>query len=153
MIRLNYRRANINDADLYYRWTNDPLVRKNSFIQREIAYLDHIEWFLNKLNDKKCYFYLFLDENNSAVGQVRIDNVNGETIIGLSIDEFFRGKKLGSEMLNLACIDYRISNLEAIVAYIKKNNISSYKIFEKAGFENPEEVIIENEPTYRLIRK
>lgn len=152
MTKLKYRKASYADVDLYYRWSNDPLVRRNSFKQDNILYSDHVNWFKNKLNSEKCHFYLFLDAEDEAVGQVRIDSINNETIIGLSIDESFRGKGLGVEMLDLACRDYRNHSNDIIVAYIKKNNISSYKIFKKAGFGGLTEIMMENEPTYRLIK-
>ncbi|TKC56947.1 GNAT family N-acetyltransferase [Pedobacter hiemivivus] len=154
MIQLNYRKACIEDLDLYFKWSNDPLVRQNSFNQTEIPYSDHVRWFTNKLKDERCHFYLFLDSNFKAVGQVRIDKFDDEIIIGLSIDEHFRGKGLGPEMLNLACIDYKKFHPdEIIVAYIKEGNISSYKVFEKAGFGNGTKIMVKNGLTYRLIKK
>lgn len=154
MTLLNYRFATINDADLYYQWANDPLVRQNSFNQDAIPYVNHVNWFTKKLQSDSCYFYLFLNIDNEPVGQVRIDKDENETIIGLSIDEKFRGMSLGATMLKMACDDYLQHHAhETIVAYIKEDNIPSYKIFEKAGFGNPSKIRYADTETFRLIKQ
>jgi RimJ/RimL family protein N-acetyltransferase len=134
-MKLKFRKANINDAKLYFNWANDKLVRKNSFQQEEINYSQHINWFTDKLNSSDCFLYLFLNENEIPVGQVRIDKSNSEIIIGVSIDKNHRGKNLGVEMIEQACNDYfkQFPNTE-ILAYIKQENEPSIKLFKKAGF-------------------
>jgi RimJ/RimL family protein N-acetyltransferase len=86
---LKFRYAVLDDSDLYYAWANDLIVRKNSFNSTEINYEHHVNWFSNKLSSKDCLFYLFLNEENTPVGQVRIDKSNDEIVIGISIDEKF----------------------------------------------------------------
>lgn len=153
MTGLNFRKATIDDADLYYKWSNDPLVRENSFQQEVIPYQSHLKWFKQKIETEVCQFYLFLNLEDTPVGQVRIDKVNNETIIGLSIDAHFRGKGLGAIMLDMACLDYLGKNPnETVVAYIKEENISSNKIFEKAGFNSLTKVLINENLTNRLTR-
>lgn len=129
------RPAELSDVDLYYKWANDLLVRQNSFNSEEINYQQHVNWFTNKLNSPECYFFLFLNYQNIPVGQIRIDKSENEKIIGISIDENFRGKGYGIEMLNMACNRYlsKFPN-EEIIAYIKENNIASINQFSKAGF-------------------
>jgi RimJ/RimL family protein N-acetyltransferase len=148
---ITFRFADINDAKLYFDWANDTTVRKNSYQKDPISFENHIKWFTNKLNSPDCFFYLFLAEGSVPAGQVRIDKSGDEIIIGISIDEKFRGKHLGSEMLIQASDDYLMKFPEAVIsAYIKEDNISSIKAFEKAGFKDPEKVVIEGSPSYKL---
>ena len=99
-------------------------------------------------------FYLFYIDNNIPVGQVRIDKSNGEVIIGISIDKDFRGKSLGVDMLKLACDNYFELHPNAIIiAYIKEENISSYNIFNKAGFDNDEKVVEHGFKSYKLYKR
>jgi RimJ/RimL family protein N-acetyltransferase len=92
-----------------------------------------------------------LTEEKIPAGQVRIDKSGNEIIIGISIDEKFRGKHLGSEMLMQASNDYLIKFPGAVIsAYIKEDNISSIKAFQRAGFTDTEKVIIEGSPSYKL---
>lgn len=147
---LKFRMAGPEDAQLYYDWANDEVVRKNSYQQKNIPYNDHLAWFKRKLGDKTCHFYLFSVGDDYA-GQVRIDEVNREIIIGISLDQQYRGKGLSAKMLTMACTAYKneYPNSE-IVAYIKQENISSYRTFLKAGFYNESRVMIDSNLSFRL---
>ncbi len=151
--KLNFRMADASDTDLYFKWTNDPLVRSNSFNTEQVSYQDHVSWFKTKLNSDDCKFYLFSNDLGNTVGQVRIDKIENEIVIGISIDENFRGKSLGVEMLKTACDDYIEKNPGSVItAYIKTDNIASYNIFLKAGFANEEVVSEKGNQSYKLYR-
>jgi RimJ/RimL family protein N-acetyltransferase len=149
---LQMRMAEEKDTELYYHWTNDKLVRINSYQDKHISHAEHVKWFTKKLKSPDCFFYLF-SEKNVPCGQVRIDRSGDEIIIGISIDEKFRGKGLGSQMLNLASSDYldKFPDRE-IVAYIKEENAASLKQFTKAGFSQMEKVLVGNAKSYKLKR-
>lgn len=151
---IHYRYAIKSDVDQYYKWANDVSVRSNSFNATVIEYSNHVSWFYSKVDSKKCFLYLFFNELNSPVGQIRIDkDSNGEVVIGISIDEAHRGKLLGEEMLNQATTDYLKKNPnETIIAYIKVENTASYIIFKKAGFTKEIKVIKEEHHCYKLYK-
>ena len=139
--------------DLYFKWTNDPLVRKNSYNQHAVSYADHVNWFNMRLSNSNCVFYLFYNFNNIPVGQVRIENVSEKTIIGISIDENFRGKSYGVEMLKLATGNYLRRNPGSTLwAYIKEENLASKSIFSKAGFICEEFVIEQGFKSHKLYK-
>lgn len=131
--KLSYRRATINDARLLYDWANEPLVREASFYSDPIVWENHVAWLERKLQDSNAKILIFESENKVA-GQVRIEN-GEEAIIGISIDEYFRGKKLAPSMLRMACEEFWKNNNNAVFAYIKTDNTASVKSFEKAGFK------------------
>ncbi|NVO03006.1 MAG: GNAT family N-acetyltransferase [Bacteroidetes bacterium] len=148
---LEFRFAKLSDVDLYYKWANDPLVRLNSFNTEPIKYQDHVKWFSEKIKDEKFSFYLFIDSLKIPAGQVRFQKELTEIVIGISIDEDFRGKSLGVEMLEKATEDFLAINPEAIInAYIKESNSPSLKIFKKAGFSDERRVIVNNVESYCL---
>ncbi|MDF2438595.1 MAG: Acyl-CoA N-acyltransferase [Bacteroidota bacterium] len=149
---LHFRFAREEDLDLYFRWANDPVVRQNSYSINQVIYENHVKWFKEKILNPDYYFYLFLNASEHPVGQVRI--VKGdETIIGISIDENFRGQALGSKMLEIACEDFLSKNpASTIVAYIKKENAPSLFAFRKAGFRNEELVIEQGSESYKLYK-
>jgi RimJ/RimL family protein N-acetyltransferase len=151
--KIHFRSADKGDVDLYFNWANDEEVRKNSFSTDKVIYENHVKWFNSKLDLENYHFYLFQNEENIPVGQVRI--VQGpETIIGISIDKNFRGKSLGAEMLKQACTDFLLKNTsEIIAAYIKIENKASYSIFKKAGFRNEEIVMEQGFKSYKLYKK
>ena len=132
---IHFRFATEEDAELYFNWANDDLVRKNSYNQKKLIYSDHLKWFQAKLRSQECFFYLFLNAKNEAIGQVRIDKVDNEVVIGISVDERSRGKSYSPEMLMQACNDYLKNHPQAVIyAYIKTDNMASLNSFRKAGF-------------------
>lgn len=149
---LSFRMAIHEDAMLYFNWANDEVVRENSYNQKIISKEEHMAWFAKKLLSSCCRQYLFFIKGE-AVGQVRIDKLEKETIVGISVDKEFRGKGLSSQILKTACEDYLKQTCnEAIMAYIKVNNLSSYKSFIKAGFREIEKVKVGEVESVKLIK-
>ncbi len=152
--KIHFRKAIEKDVDIYYTWANDKVVRENSYNNDEIVYDKHVNWFLSKLKSVDCNFYIFFDDNNHAIGQVRIDKSNNEIVIGISIDEKYRGRSLGTEMLNQATVDYLLNHKnETIVAYVKVENTASVNSFKKAGFKNEKLVVEQGFESYKLYKK
>ena len=140
-MQLQFRKATEADILLYFEWTNDELTRQNSFSSELISFETHKNWFTNKINSKNNSFYLFLDEEQKCVGQVRIEILDTETVIGISVDKNFRGLGLASEMIRAATTDFKFQHKSDIIAYIKPENRASISSFLKVGFEK---VISEN---------
>lgn len=128
--------AELSDVDQYYNWVNESLVRRNSFNSNQIDYKEHCEWFSSKLLDKDVFFYLFFNTSNVPVGQVRIEKVNDENVVDISIDVSWRGKGLSEQMLHKSTTDFFIKfPNEKIIAYVKKENAVSIKQFMKSNFQ------------------
>ena len=134
-MQLQFRKATEADILLYFEWTNDELTRQNSFSSELISFETHKNWFINKINSKNNSFYLFLDEEQKCVGQVRIEILDTETVIGISVDKNFRGLGLASEMIRAATTDFKFLHKSDIIAYIKPENRASISSFLKVGFE------------------
>jgi RimJ/RimL family protein N-acetyltransferase len=150
---LNFRSANKQDVLLYFNWSNEESVRKNSYNSKPIEYQDHCNWFYNRLSSEQCKFYLFFNLEGIPVGQVRIETNENETTIGVSVDARFRGKSLSSKMLRKSTNHFFAQHAHpVIVAYIKDDNQASYKSFLAAGFVEKELVQIEGFKSYRLIK-
>lgn len=151
---LTFRKANIDDVDLFFDWANDTVVRSNSYQQEEISYYDHVKWFETQIGNKKNNLYVFLSELNTPIGQVRI-NINEEkkAVIGLMIDPKFRGKGLAKEMIEKASSDFLYSNKSyVILAYIFKSNRSSYNSFINAGYKLLKEEVVMDIESYILYK-
>ena len=148
---ISMRFAVRSDIDLYYAWANDELVRQNSFQQDEIQYEDHVHWFNSKIENPNFLFLVFFNQDKSAIGQVRINKNLEEVIIGISVDNNYRGFGYSFKMLNLAC-QYYFKNYSEneIFAYIKLENIASITTFKKAGFLHEQFVSVENIKSVKL---
>lgn len=146
MQKIDFRTANISDAEIYYKWINDKIVRKQSFNSDLIKWDEHFAWFKDKLSDPQYYFYIFQNEEKQNIGQVRIQIIgNKNSIIGVSIDQDFRGYGYGSKILEIACNDHLSIIPDIIInAYIKQENKISKFIFEKAGFNLLQNTVYNN---------
>ena len=136
MNKIKFRKATLSDVDQYFKWLNETSVREKSFNTDIVKWEDHVNWFQEKINDPNYMFYIFQNNLNESIGQVRINKINNiDCIIGVSISEEHRGYGYGSLCLIDACNDYFTSNPNCIInAYIKHDNTKSIKIFKKAGF-------------------
>lgn len=151
---LTFRRANIEDMDLFFTWANDPLARNNSYQKKEIAYPDHKEWYTQQISNQDNYFYVFFNETGGAVGQVRINMSNRtEAVISLLVDISYRGKGYAKEMIKKASNNFLLLNKNCqLIAYIFKTNERSYQSFKKAGYNLLKEAIVKDIPSYILYK-
>jgi RimJ/RimL family protein N-acetyltransferase len=134
---LTVRKANLEDAELYFEWANDEEVRNQSFNSNSIDWLNHQEWFNKKVKNENCLLFVFETNSRDTVGQVRLEKHNEyeSYIIGVSVSKKFRGKKLASQLISKACTLFFEENpTYTINAYIKRENFASIKSFEQAGF-------------------
>lgn len=134
--KLTFRLASIKDIDVFYKWTNEAYVRKQSYNSEEIIFSDHKKWFEKKISDSSCYLLVFQNSEEKSVGQVRIQKVkNKEAVIGISIDKNHRGKKYAIQMLKSASNYFLKLHPDFILnAYIKQENIISKRAFKNAGY-------------------
>ncbi len=148
------RKATKEDLLLFFDWANDSFTREMSFNKDKISIEVHTEWFNNQLNSNNN-FLLVLEHSDKhqiqPIGQVKF---NSEGVIGISIDEKFRGMNLGLDLIRHG-ISYikSYSAFEEITAYIKKNNIGSKKVFEKAGFIYSSDFLVNGEECFKYICK
>ena len=140
MSQLSHRTATAADEALYLQWANDADVRKNSFNEAQISPQNHHSWFSKKLKEEDALLLVFLNEKQEPVGQVRIDK--GDYLqVDISVDQQQRGKGYALQMLQMALTEYvqRFGKNIRIFSLIKRENISSIKTFEKAGFKLQED--------------
>lgn len=132
---LTHRLAWPDDVRLYFDWTNDPDTRQQSFQTEPIPFANHQAWFARKLADPSALLLVF-EYDGQPVGQVRIERLPGENVIGISLDKAFRGKGLSVPLLNQATAEFftRFPSEPLIHAYIKPDNRASARAFERAGF-------------------
>ena len=151
---MDFRKPNVDDAYLYFKWANDPQVRLNSFNSENITLDEHTIWFNEKLQDPNCELYMFYDENDIPVGQVRIQkDSNNNSVINISIDEKFRGMGYGVKLVELSSKNYFSREInDKINAYVKIENIGSKIIFEKAGYFNTGILLYQNIKSYHFIK-
>lgn len=146
MSYLRIRKCNEKDLDLVYNWSNDKLVRNESFNSSEITKEVHKEWFSKKL--KSTNSLLFINEfKNESAGLIRFEIEESNSVVGILIDEKYRSKGLSYLMLEKSVSTYFETNDKPILAFIKESNIASIKAFEKADFKFFKKDVVNEFPT------
>ncbi|OAI38761.1 hypothetical protein AYO39_00860 [Actinobacteria bacterium SCGC AG-212-D09] len=116
-------------------WANDPEVRSGSFNTDPIDAETHARWYRGKLDSADTAFFI-AECDGRPIGYARVDRWSPDTgEIAASIDASERGRGLGTALISLAA-EHGASQLGVrhIVARIKKDNRSSARAFESAGF-------------------
>ena len=87
---IHIREVNRKDVQLLFDWSNDKLVRTQSYNSDAIEFKKHTKWFNQNYNSSNSLF-LILEINNIPFGIVRF-TINGKNaVIGISISKNYRG--------------------------------------------------------------
>lgn len=150
---ITLREASYGDAELLFNLSNDVEVRKNSIQRDTINWDDHLKWLKDKI-DEPNYLILLFFKNENFIGQLKFEISSNEAIISISICKNFRGKGLTKIIFKLG-IEYvfRISSINTIIAYIREDNLISYKSFLSYGFIQTTSVLINEERFHKLLLK
>jgi RimJ/RimL family protein N-acetyltransferase len=133
---MRHRVAAPADIYLYFDWANDPDTRRQSFNSEPIVWETHEAWFVRKLTDQNALLLVFETETGEPIGQARFEKqLDGEVVIGVSLDEAYRGRGLASQLVADGCAACRKRwDNVPVLAYIKPGNVASIRAFERAGF-------------------
>ncbi len=130
---IRLRPAVKEDVVLYYKWANDPEVRKNAVNTLPISWENHNAWFFKKMHDPNCRLFV-LEEAGRSVGQIRFETEAEEAVIDYSVDTIARGRGLGSLLVEQgADLMQRIEPIR-LRALVKTGNGASISIFVRNGF-------------------
>jgi RimJ/RimL family protein N-acetyltransferase len=125
------REAEIKDSEILFNWANEINVRTNSINHEPIIWENHLEWFVKKLKSPDTKILILVSGDN-LLGQIRIDLIDGFWNIDYSIDNEFRGKGLGKEIVKLLINKFESYKFKATV---KKQNKASINVFVNLGFK------------------
>jgi UDP-2,4-diacetamido-2,4,6-trideoxy-beta-L-altropyranose hydrolase len=142
--RLILRKATFADAEDLFNLANEDTVRRNSFSQSKIEWVEHIRWLNEKLGSDN-YLLLIVKHSGKFAGQVRFEVIppRSEAVMSISLCRAVRGLGLSVFVINKS-IEKLLKvrrDLRLIEAYIKDGNIASAKAFERAGFRFLEDTI------------
>lgn len=129
------RRAGKEDAELFFKWVNEPVVRANSFNTELIPWENHQKWFEKVLADGGVRIYVLM-QDNLPVGQVRLSFEDNKWQISYSIASAYRGQGYGKLILQLAENELVITGRagEKLFAEVKIHNTASQRIFSRLGY-------------------
>jgi UDP-2,4-diacetamido-2,4,6-trideoxy-beta-L-altropyranose hydrolase len=93
----------MGDADVLWRWANDPVTRANAFSRAPIPYAAHLVWLAGRLRSEATRIWIFSD-GATPVGQVRIDRAGDVGEIDICVAPGHRGRGYGRVMLTEAVL-------------------------------------------------
>ncbi len=133
---LGCRRASMGDADVLWRWANDPVTRANSLNTAPIPYAEHLEWLRRRLGSEATKIWIFSD-SGMPVGQVRFDRTGDSALISISVASEHRGRGFGRAMLTEAVRKMREGWGPAVrpKALVLDRNAASLALFRACGFK------------------
>lgn len=133
---LAVRPATLDDADIMYRWRNDPVTRAVSTGSREIAWSEHRQWLEGSLvNAQRCLLVGYVGDR--SVGVIRFDaQSGGNAQVSLYLDPALRGLGLGTRMLLAGERELleRTPATRQFVATVLPENRNSARLFESCQY-------------------
>jgi len=153
---IKIRPAQLSDCELLWQWSNAPDVRKSSFHSEPIPLDEHKQWFSSKLQDPDCTIYIVEDENSEPLGQVRYQVIDkGKAAeVSISISSAVRGKGIAAGALKMTALKYRNERkVDELHAFIKIENHTSVRAFERAGYLLQEKCSREGQAAHKLVLK
>ncbi|HMK04893.1 MAG TPA: UDP-2,4-diacetamido-2,4,6-trideoxy-beta-L-altropyranose hydrolase [Ferruginibacter sp.] len=148
---LQIRRMRPEDLQTCFKWANDTEVRAQSYNSNQISLQDHSTWFMQKLTDPGCFYYL-LELDNQPVAQIRFQVSNDEAVIGYMADKIIRSKGLGTTILSKG-VEVFIKEFQkpvSIAGYVKASNIASQVSFERLAFKKEESLLYPDSFKYTM---
>jgi RimJ/RimL family protein N-acetyltransferase len=120
-----------SDLDILLAWRSNPDIYKNYKNNRVIPWEEHKNWFYNRKN--RIDWIILLDDRR--VGTLNIITLDTYPEIGILIgDTTLWNRGIGTETVKLG-INWLIQQkYDKVCATVKKENISSCKLWEKLNF-------------------
>lgn len=140
---ISFRSPEPTDIDLLYKWENNTRIWHLS--NTITPFSRHVleEYILNADQDiysaKQLRLMILNNKNNNVIGCIDLfefDPVNLRAGVGILISDEHRNKGHATEALEML-IDYAFNtlHLHQLFCNITTDNVSSMKLFKKAGFE------------------
>ena len=126
------RPACLKDIHILFKWVNsNDSIKFKIQTNKKISFVDHEEWFEERLIDKNTFIWI-IEDNNIPIGQIRFQYSKHDFY---EVDIFIMTKyrKLGVASLALKKAE-KVSKFKPLRAIVKNNNQKSHAFFLKNGF-------------------
>ncbi len=153
------RQATERDAEILWRWRNDPEVRSVSLDSQPIGHAQYLNEFKRGINDPYITMFIAEDGQNQPIGHICFDSTStrDSALIGIIVDQSQRGRGLGTLMIRRSCeqffqlANHSVGTLDSIVAQIKQGNTAGERAFRAAGFVGIQPAVINGKITHQFM--
>ncbi len=132
---MQLRPAKLND-DFLLSWRNDSETRVQSHETAEVSPAEHRQWLVKSLADPRRRIWI-AEIGTQPVATIRVDwddEAHSKYEISYTVAPEHRGKGIGSQLVH-ETIDLPELKHATVVAKVKRSNIASQRVFEKAGLK------------------
>ena len=132
--------VDMDDIEIYYRWFNNPVIRKNLLQFRPITKEEEKDFLEKALKSKDwVMFGITGTESDRLIGNIslmKINSIDRSAELGIALgDEDYLGKGYGTDAVNLMLkYGFDTLNLQRIYLRVLDFNLRALKSYEKAGF-------------------
>jgi RimJ/RimL family protein N-acetyltransferase len=133
---ISLRQASLADAELIFRWRNDPRIIRFGSSQCPVARVEHEKWLRESISGDKRHVFV-IEREGVAIGQVRLD-VSGKSdcVISVYLAPEFSGRGWGVEAIRKACeFAFQSRSMKSVLACVRTENERGKSAFQKAGFK------------------
>ena len=143
-----------SDAELLFKWSNDPAIRSVAFSSGPIEWQGHLTWLESRLGDSRTRFFLAL-RDSEPVGQIRFeirDDVAAE--VHVNTKPGLQGMGIGSQLIALGLARLReASAVKTVHAMIRSENVRSLRTFRRLGFVEAGREFVQGKECFHLVRE
>ena len=135
-MKLEIRKATIEDCRSIYSWRTSPINSASSFTGSSFSYEDHTAWFTKYLEDTESLM-LIVSFNDKPCCVLRFDGDWEEKTVSIYMVPSFHGFGLGIQCLLLGerYLKEELQGLRCnLIAEIMMDNKASFKLFSRAGY-------------------
>ena len=151
-VNLTLRRAQPDDCKLMWTWSNDPEVRAVSLSSVPIPWETHVKWFGARMKSPECLIYMAMNRDRKLIGQIRFEICGNEAIVSVLLTKEARGLGYGPALIvrgsEQCFVDSAIGRIHA---YIKPSNVASILAFDRAGFRDVGDTVVDNQTVRQYI--
>jgi len=146
------RPAVIGDLEMVFRWRNDPFILSHGSSHREVGWEEHLKWFGETVSNESRRIFIVLEHGN-PIGQIRFERINErDCVVSVYLVQEFTGRGYGLRAIRMGCAAiFSTSDVERVVACIRRDNPASRSAFLKAGFRETEALSLCPGDHYSLI--
>lgn len=131
---------NLEDAEVYTKWMNDPSITNNTHASARLMNVEaEKEWIQSSLCNQDYQFAIVLKENDTLLGNCGIMNLNSidqVATVGIFIgEEEYRSNGYGAEALRLLLsYGFDVLHLHNMDLKVFSFNTRAIRCYEKVGF-------------------